>query len=181
MKKILGIFTTAIFVLSPFLANPLLAGDLGGLRNRLRGEVSGDDMVESVAGRSFLGNIRTRCGDIGSSCMSFDRDGNISWDQRFGVGPPEVFYGMFREFGQGNNTYWGAVLDDYSPDGVFTLVGVAVGKSTFMFLANIDQLCPDDGPPTTAIGIYLREKCTPGSRSSNPDDIGIDGDIGGLP
>lgn len=168
MKKVLGIFIAVFFVLSPFFVSPLFAGDLGDLRDSLNGEGTEEDVVEqSVAGKTFFGYLRNSCGGIATSCMSFDREDNITWDQDFDTGDPiDLFEGKFREFRQGPNTFWGAVLVDDSPDNVLTLAGVAGGNSTFMFLANIDELCTPDGPATTAIGIYKRSDCTPGTRST---------------
>lgn len=183
MKRLLGIFIVVFFLLSPFFGSLLFAGDLGNLRGRLNGEVTEEGVsLQSVAGKTFFAYLRNSCGEIASSCMSFDREGTITWDQDFDTGDPiPVFTGRFREFRQGPNTFWGAVLQDDSPDGVLTLAGVASANSTFTFLANIDQPCTDEGPPTTAIGIYRRDDCTPGLRSGDLSDAGIAGGIAGIP
>jgi hypothetical protein len=165
MRRLFG-YLIVLFVVPTIILPALsLAGDSGLLGDRLRGRVAErDQVVDNVAGKTFFGNFITSCNETATSCMSFDREGNITWDQDLGSGP-EVFSGQYREFKQGPNVFWGAVLEDNSLDGVLTLAGVAGANSTFMFLVNIDEPCPDEGRSTTAIGIYRRTDCTPGTRT----------------
>jgi hypothetical protein len=165
----LGILIAVFIVLSPLSSTLALAGDLEGSVDRFGGEIGEQDpVVQSVAGKTFFGTFVTTCEEIATSCMDFNKDGTITWNQSFG-GNLEVFYGSYMEFKQGPNTFWGAVLRDQSDNGVFVLSGLSDVKSTFLFLGNIDVFCTPDGLPVTAIGAFTLSDCTP---SGSEDGIG---------
>lgn len=163
MKKVLGIFIAVFFVMSTLSSSLSPAGELGDLGDRFRAEVPEDDLtVEAMAGTSFFGTFVNSCGETAKSCMAFDRQGNITWDQNFAGNGAELFSGKYMEFRQGPNIFWGAVLNDQSGNQVFVLSGLAGSNSTFVFLANVDVQCETpQAPPVTAISIYQRSDCTP--------------------
>jgi len=176
MKRVLVVFLASFLGFSVFLAMPAFGGGVGGLGDRFSGEVTDEGIAaEGVAGNSFFGSFTNSCGFQATSCMSFDLDGNIAWDQDFGSGP-FVFFGTYGEFAFGPFSLWSATLADGSPNGEFSLAGLTVFSNfTLMLLRNTDESCPD-GTPLTARGRYRRSICTPGQRlGATGSDFGIGG------
>lgn len=174
MKRALLIFVAIFLGFSVLLA---ISAFGGGLRDRLNREATGEIEEKAVEGFSFFGQFTNSCGQIASSCMAFDRQGNVTWDQDYGSGP-EVFSGTYVERKFGQSSLWIANMIDASPNGAFLLAGLASrNRSTLMILVNTDDIvtCPDE-TPLLAVGSYSRSTCIPGQRSGV---TGEEGWIGG--
>lgn len=177
MKRVLVVLVASFLVFSVLLAVPAFAGSSG---DRFGTGTTEAFSAESVAGQSFFGQFTNSCGNPpATSCMAFDQQGNIEWDQDFGTGPI-VFNGTFSELSLGPITLWGATLIDGSPNGEFSISGVTLANLlTFIFISNRDVSCPD-GSPLTARGRYRRSNCTPGTRA-NVSGYASESAIGGSP
>ncbi len=163
MRRSVGFSLTGLLVFLFFVATPAFTFDRLGLADRLNEDATEElSAIEAVAGQTYFGEFTNSCGSIATSCMAFDALGGIAWDQDFGSGP-YVFFGTYDENAFGPFSLWAATLEDGSPNGEFSLAGVAVGPLLFMRLSNTDQYCPDQ-TPLTARGIFRRIECTPGQR-----------------
>jgi hypothetical protein len=155
MKRVLLVFLAIFLGLSIILA---ISAFGGGLRDRLNREAT-DEGTEAqiVEGNSYFGQFRTTCGDTITSCMAFDRDGFITFDNGL-----TGFRGPYNEVTLGQDSIWIASLPDTSPNGNFLLAGISQGKeSTFMILVNVDQNCPEKETPILGFGNYIKTNCTP--------------------
>jgi hypothetical protein len=166
MRRVLLVFLAIFLGLSVILA---ISAFGGGLRDRLNRTDAIDESMEepAVEGFSYFGQFTDSCGQRASSCMAFDRSGNVTWDRDYGSGlPPEVFTGTYTERKLGKSSLWIAAMIDQSPNKSFLLAGLATGnRSTVMLLVNFDDIvtCPDE-TPLLAAGRYTRTNCEPGQR-----------------
>lgn len=178
MRRSFGFLMTGLLVFLFFLATPAFTFDRAGLVDRLNENATEELSAIEVLEGSYFGEFTNSCGSTATSCMAFDTRGNIEWDQDFGGGP-FVFFGTYDENAFGPFSLWAATFVDGSPNGEFSLAGVAVGPILFMRLSNTDESCPDQ-TPLTAKGIYRRTPCTPGQRAKA---IGRSGEdvVAGLP
>jgi hypothetical protein len=163
MRRSLGFLMAGLLVFLFFLVAPAFTFDRVGLADRSNENDTEElSAIEAVAGQTYFGEFTNSCGSTATSCMAFDDQGNIEWDQDFGGGP-FVFYGTYDENAFGPFSLWAASFADGSPNGEFSIAGVAVGPILFMRLSNTDESCPDQ-TPLTARGIYRNTPCTPGQR-----------------
>ena len=165
MRRSSGFLMTGLLVFLFFLATPAFTFDRGGLADSLN-EKAAEELseIEAVAGQTYFGEFTNSCGGTATSCMAFDDQGNIEFDQDFGAGP-YVFFGTYDESAFGPFSLWAATLVDGSPNGEFSLAGVAAGPILFLRFSNTDQSCPDQ-TPLTARGVYRLTPCTPGQTAS---------------
>ena len=165
MKRALLVFVAIFLVFSVFLV-------ISAFGDGLSQESTDEDTEEqAVAGSSYFGQFINTCGDTIISCMAFDRDGFITFDDGL-----TGFRGTYNEVTLGQDSIWIASLTDTSPSGNFLLAGISQGReSTFMILVNVDQNCPGTEKPLLGFGNYSRINCTP-----IPPGPGGEDSIGGV-
>lgn len=151
MKRAIVVFVAIFLVFSVFLV-------ISAFGDGLSRESAAEGTEEQVVlGGSYFGQFINTCGDTITSCMAFDRDGFITFDNGL-----TGFRGTYTEFRLGQDSLWIATLTDTSPNGNFFLAGLSQGnRSTWMILLNADQNCPDTQTPLLAFGNYSRTNCTP--------------------
>ena len=151
MKRALLVIVAIFLVFSGFLV-------ISAFGDGLNRESTDEGIEEqAVAGSSYFGQFINTCGDTVTSCMAFDRDGFITFDNGL-----TGFRGTYNEFTLGQDSVWIASLTDASPSGNFFLAGLSQGnRSTFMILVNVDQNCPGTETPLLGFGSYSRTNCTP--------------------
>ncbi len=81
MKRVLAVLVASFLLFSVFLAVPAFAGSSG---DRFGTGATEAFSAESVAGQRFFGQFTNSCGASATSCMAFDQQGNIQWDQASG-------------------------------------------------------------------------------------------------
>jgi hypothetical protein len=166
MKRALLVIVAIFLVSSVFLV-------ISAFGDGLNSE-STDDGTEAqvVKGNSYFGQFITTCGDTITSCMAFDRDGFITFDDGL-----TGFRGTYNEVTLGQDSIWIASLTDTSPSGNFLLAGISQGReSTFMLLVNVDQNCPATETPILGFGNLSKINCTP----IPPGPGGEEDSIGGV-
>jgi hypothetical protein len=151
MKRALLVFVAIFLVFSVFLV-------ISAFGDGLNRESTDEGIEEQVvAGNSYFGQFINTCGETITSCMAFDRQGFITFDDGL-----TGYRGAYTEFKLGQDSLWIASLTDASPSGNFFLAGLSQGnQSTWMILLNGDQNCPGTETPLLGFGNYSKVNCTP--------------------
>jgi hypothetical protein len=177
MKRAFLVFVAIFAGLLVFLAISASGSGETVTSNREATQESNEE--QAVAGNHYFGQFQNSCGQRATSCMAFDRNGDvIAWDQHFGAGPVELFSGTYNERRSGRNSLWFAVMTEPSGDNTFFLGGYTIRSNfTIMLLVNTDATCPDSATAPIAFGIYSKSDCIPGQRFGFSEEEGWTGGV----